>query len=118
MTCGLIGRSCSTGSETMSLLADAAHMCSCMLLFPFVRSLHWYTAASLFWVDRESVRPADGLLSLVANVTGPRTKAFIDKVEACAEANCSSHGRCMPVESNQCECFAGWSGAKCERRAR
>ena len=34
-------------------------------------------AATLFWIDRESVRPTDGLIELLETSTGPHTKAFL-----------------------------------------
>ena len=73
-------------------------------------------AAALFWIDRESVRPSDGLVALTETSTGPHTKAFLARVESCSKANCSGHGRCMPVESDDCECAPGWSGARCDQQ--
>ena len=73
-------------------------------------------AATLFWIDRESVRPSDGLVALTETSTGPHTKAFLARVEECSRANCSGHGRCMPVESDDCECAPGWSGARCDQQ--
>ena len=74
-------------------------------------------AATLFWIDRESIRPHDGLVDLLHGVTGPLTKDFLGRVNTCAATNCSGHGRCVPVGSGLCECTAGRVGAKCERAA-
>ena len=61
----------------------------------------------------------------IKSTTGPMTAAFQKKVNACAEAHCSDHGRCVAVDPTgaeenakadavaACACFEGFSGADC-----
>lgn len=50
------------------------------------------------------------------NKTGPEAQAFVSQVQACAEKRCSGHGLCIPVDSANCVCDAGYSGAQCASR--
>ena len=46
---------------------------------------------------------------------GPMIQAFLAKVNACSEAHCGgpARGRCMPSNSTNCQCYAGWRGRHC-----
>ena len=69
----------------------------------------------------------------VANVSGPMLRSFEEKIEACAVANCSGHGRCLmvplpPLQAKEgdtvipsgvtkvCECDLPWTGPSCAKR--
>ena len=78
-----------------------------------------HCAATLFWVDRESIHPHDGLMpliGLVASTTGPPAEDFLSRAAACAAKHCEGIGKCIPVGVSLVRVH-GWACPKCERSA-
>ena len=69
-------------------------------------------AGVVIYVEQEDVTQPAALAKQLATVTGPAGQALLAHVQACA-AHCSGHGRCMPLGSQQCECYKGFTGPKC-----
>ena len=71
-------------------------------------------AGVVIYQEQEAVTQPAALAKQLATVTGPAGEALLTRIKACAVAQCSGHGRCMPLSSQQyCECFAGFTGPKC-----
>ena len=70
-------------------------------------------AGVVIWIDAEAINHPQALAAYATTRTGPEAQRFVAAVEACSSANCSSHGRCIPVGSSYCVCDDGYSGVRC-----
>ena len=70
--------------------------------------------------DGNSAGRCEALARYVNTRYGPTIREIVAQREACSAANCSSHGRCAEnfpgarASGNQCQCFDGYDGARCE----
>lgn len=70
-------------------------------------------ASVLIWVDIEEQARTKMLESVLHTITGPIGRTLLADVAECSQTNCSGHGRCQPLRSTTCECFAGFTGVEC-----
>ena len=73
--------------------------------------------------DGNSAARCDALAEYVKDSFGPAVRKIVEERGACAAANCSSNGQCVERfpgmgVGQQCLCFAGFDGARCEKNAR
>jgi hypothetical protein len=72
-------------------------------------------AGVLVWVDQEENSETQQLESVLHGTTGPIGKQLLGEIAECSLANCSGHGRCQPLQSSSCECYAGFTGPRCAK---
>jgi hypothetical protein len=72
-------------------------------------------AGVIIWVDDEAINHPQALKKYATEKTGPEAQAFVAAVEACAKANCSDHGTCVPIGSGNCVCDPTYSGPGCRK---
>ena len=59
-------------------------------------------AGVVLYADAEKRACPAAFKTLTFGTIAPRLQAFMHRVRACAEANCTEHGRCMPLGGRNC----------------
>ena len=67
----------------------------------------------LVWVDVEEANKPQAVASVLQDITGPIGQRLLGNIADCSRANCSGHGRCQPLHTSTCDCFAGFRGPHC-----
>ena len=70
-------------------------------------------AGVLVWVDVEEANKPQAVASVLQDITGPIGQRLLGDIADCSRANCSGHGRCQPLHTSTCDCFAGFRGPHC-----